>query len=197
MTTLNPTEHWSHWRPWGQLSLQLGTRRLTCLTCLGDEPRRLSCLSLLRDPSERDPRKSTCLSGLGIQPGKATPQHAQVLPVQGVPGGQPALSCLEIGPLGVVMPHNFIGDPPLQESQRSTLLDPPRTPISQRSTRFDLLGDSIPEAVMPQLAQIATHPGMPYPVGYRIGQISFKKTHPKKSTHGNMALLLGRCQSQQ
>ena len=35
ITTLNPTQHWSHWKPWESQVQSWGPRRLTCLNCLG------------------------------------------------------------------------------------------------------------------------------------------------------------------
>ena len=96
---LNPTQHWSCWRPWRCPIQSRGPKRLTCLDLPRDlGHRRLSCLSLLRDPSEQDPRKSTCLAlPRDLVPGRLSCLNMlRDLPVQGVPGGQPALSCLEI-----------------------------------------------------------------------------------------------------
>ena len=59
---LNPTQHWSGWRPWGCPTPPWGPRRSTCLDLPWDLVlRRLSCLSLLRDPPAQGARRLTCL----------------------------------------------------------------------------------------------------------------------------------------
>ena len=66
---LNPTQHWSGWRPWGCPTPAWVPRRSTCLDLPRDLVlRRLSStsagsgsLSLLRDPPAQGARRLTCL----------------------------------------------------------------------------------------------------------------------------------------
>ena len=69
---LNPTQHWSHWRPWGYLTPSSGVPGgRSALTCLGSGPRNI-----------------------------VTPQPAQGSSSPGVPGGRYASTCLGIQSLG-------------------------------------------------------------------------------------------------
>ena len=59
---LNPTQHWSCWRPWDAQLQSGGSRSSVCL----DLPRdlflkRLSCFNLLGIRQSRGPRRSSCL----------------------------------------------------------------------------------------------------------------------------------------
>ena len=121
---LNPTQHWSGWRPWGCPTPPWGPRRSTCLDLPWDLVlRRLSCLSLLRDPSEQDPRKSTCLA----------------LPRDLVPG---RLSCL-----------NLLRDPPVQGSQEVDMPHSAQGPNSQEADMpRSAWGFDLQEVVLPQPA---------------------------------------------
>ena len=56
---LNPTQHWLPWRPWKCLTPAQESQEVNLPRDLA--PRRLSWLSLLGDPSARDPRNLTCL----------------------------------------------------------------------------------------------------------------------------------------
>ena len=48
---LNPTQHWSYWRPWGHQLQSGGLRRSTCLDLPSNLVlERLSLLTLLKDP---------------------------------------------------------------------------------------------------------------------------------------------------
>ena len=91
---LSSTSH--SWR-FGDTQLKPGDpRRSTCLNLPRDPvPGKLSCLSMLRDPSAQDPRKSTCLDlPRDLVPGRLSCLNLlRDPPVPGIPGGQHASTC--------------------------------------------------------------------------------------------------------
>ena len=66
---LNPTQHWSGWRPWGCPAPAWGPRRSTCLDLpmdlvlgsLSSTSAGSGSLGLLRDPPAQGARRLTCL----------------------------------------------------------------------------------------------------------------------------------------
>ena len=146
---LNPTQHWSCWRPWGYPTPVQGFQEVDLpWSAYGLVPGRLSYLSLLRDPSAQDPRKLTCL-GIGSLRGCHTSTCSRIHHSK----GPRKWTCL-----------NLLRDPILG---RLTCLDVPRDSISRRLSCFSLLGDLHPDP--------GTHGSQ---VAIVLGRIIFKKTHP-------------------
>ena len=89
-------------------------------------------------------------------------------PVQGVPGGHHALTCLGISLQKVVTPQPVRGGSSSPRGpRRSSRLNLPRDPISRRLSCLSLPGDLHPGLGTPG-SQVATF----------LGRISFRKTHP-------------------
>ena len=122
---LNPTQHWSGWRPWGCPTPPWGPRRSTCLDLPWDLVlRRLSCLSLLRDPPAQGARRLTCLD-LPRDPifGRPTCLNLPRDPIQGRP------TCLNLPRESISrrlscfsLPGNLHPDPRTPGSQVATVL---------------------------------------------------------------------------
>ena len=99
----------------------------------------------------------------------------------GVPGGQPALTCLGIWSLKCCHTSTCPGICQSRGPRRLSCLDLPRDSILGRSTCFNLPGDSIFRRLSPLSLPEDLHPdpGMPgSQVATVLGRISFRKTHP-------------------
>ena len=97
----------------------------------------------------------------------------------GVPGGQPALTCLGIWSLKCCHTSTCSGIHQSRDPRRSSCLNLPRGPILRRPNCLDLPRKlsclSLPGDLHPD-------PGMPgCQVATVLGRISLKKTHPKGS----------------
>ena len=149
-----------------------GSRRLTCL----DLPRdpvttRSSHLSLLRDPSAQDSRKSTALICLGIWSVRdchtSTCSGICQSGGRGVPGGQTTLTCLGIWYSKGCHASTCLGIQQSRVPRKSTCLHLPKDSIFRRLSCLNLPEDLHPDAGMPG-SEVATV----------LGRISFRKTHP-------------------
>ena len=101
--------------------------------------------------------------------------------VHGVPGGQPALTCLGIWSLGGYHASTCSGIHQSGGPRRSTCLNLPRDPILGRPTCLDLPRDLISRRLsffsLP--GDLHPDPGMPgSQVATVLGTISLRKTHP-------------------
>ena len=103
---LNPTQHWSCWRPWGCPTPAWGSQEVDLPR--DPVPRRLLPLSLLRDPPAWGPRRSTCLNLPG--PWEVVmPQPAQRSASSGVPGVNMPQPDHERNSQEADMPTRFLG----------------------------------------------------------------------------------------
>ena len=166
-----------HARDLGDAQLQpRGSRRLTCLDLPRDPvPRRLSHLSLLGDPSARDPRKSTCLK----LPRDLVSERLSCLnllrdpPVwwwgvgRRAPGGQNALTCPGIWSSKGCHASTCSGICQSRSPRKAICLDLPKDSVSRRLSCLSLPEDLHPDPGTP-CSQVATV----------LGRISFRKTHP-------------------
>ena len=102
-------------------------------------------------------------------------------PVQGVPGGHHALTCLGMGLRKVVTPQPVWGSSSPRGPRRSSRLDLPRDPILGRPSHLDLPGDSISRRLSCLSLPGDLHPDLGTPgsqVATVLGRINFRKTHP-------------------
>ena len=113
---LNPTQHWSFWRPWG------------CPTPVQGVPWGWPASICLGICSQRGCHASTCS---GIRQSR------------GVPGGKPALTCLGILSSKGCHTSTCLGIFQSRGPRRLTCLNLPRDPILRRWTCLNLLGDLI------------------------------------------------------
>ena len=172
---LNPTQHWSCWRPWGCPTPVQGFQEVDLPR--DSVPRRLSHLSLLGGPSAQDPRKLTCLK----LPRDLVYERLSCLnvlrdpPVRGregvgrswAPEGQNALICLGIWSSKGCHASTCLEVCQSRSPRKSICLDLPKDLVSRRLPCLSLPEDLHPDPGMP-CSQIATV----------LGRISFRKTHP-------------------
>ena len=148
---LNPTQHWSLWRPWGMPNSVPGGRPAS------------ACLEI-QIPGGC--HASICL---------------RICQSWGIPGGQPALTCLGIWSLKGCHASACSRICRSRGPRRSTCLDLPRDPNLGRPTCLDLPGDLISRRLsclsLPR--DLHPDPGMPgSQVATVLDRISFRKTHP-------------------
>ena len=150
---LNPTQHWSFWRPWGcptpSVRVLEGQPASTCLGILSLGGCPTSIFSGICQCG--GPRRLTCLD----------------LPRDLVLGRLSHLNMLEV--------HQSRGP------RRSTCLDLPRDQILGRLTCLDLPGDSISRRLSCLRLPGDLHPDPETPsfqIATVLGRISFRKTYP-------------------
>ena len=102
-------------------------------------------------------------------------------PVPGVPGSQPALTCLGIWTSKRCHTSTCLGIRQFRGRRRSSRLNLPRNPILRRPTCLDLPRDSISRRLSHLSLPGDLHPDPGTPgsqVATVLGRISFRKTHP-------------------
>ena len=106
----------------------------------------------------------------------------------GVPGGQPALTCLGIWSLKVCYASTCLGIHQSRGPRRSSRLDKPRDQILRRLTCLNLPRDLISRRLsrLSLSGDLYPDPGTPgSQVATVLGEISFRKTSLREFTHGN------------
>ena len=131
----------------------------------------------------QDPRKSTCLDLLRVLvTGRLLClKLLRDLPVRGIPGGQPALTCLGIWSSKSCHASTCSGIHHSRGPRRSTCLDLPRDPVLGRPACLDLPRDLISRRLSYLSLPGDLHPDLGMPgsqVATGLGRISFRKSHP-------------------